>query len=95
MHEPDVDAFASRITLAQLRRWQAYWHVEPFGDEWRIAGRLWSLLRTAFGSEFDHASESKFMPNWREPVQTEDQLIAELAKIPQFAAQLRAQGKIE
>jgi hypothetical protein len=93
--EWNVDALAARITLDQLRRWMAYWHVEPFGDEWRRAGRMTTMIRCGMGEEFDPKRESKFMPNWREPVQTEEELIAEFAKIPAFAAQLRAQGKIK
>lgn len=39
---PDVDALAERLTPAQLRRWMAYYAVEPFGGgaDWQRAGTV-------------------------------------------------------
>jgi hypothetical protein len=94
MHEPDVDAFASRITIRTLAMWQGFWDVEPFGDEWRQVGRLMNVIRAMAGVDVKVEDEEKLMPNDRPPVQTEAEMIAELAKIPAFAEQLRAAGKI-
>lgn len=33
MGEPDLDAFAARITSGQLTEWQAYFAEEPWGEE--------------------------------------------------------------
>ena len=94
MNEPDVDAFASRITIRTLAMWQGFWDVEPFGDEWRQVCRLMNVVRAMAGVETKIEDEEKLMPNYLPPVQTEAEIVAELAKIPAFAAQLRAAGKI-
>ena len=88
--EWDVDGLKRRITVRQLKRWMAYWRVEPFGDEWRRTGRG-ALI--ACGAKIEADTEDKFLPSWREKPQTEAELIAELKKIPGFAKQLEAQGK--
>jgi hypothetical protein len=94
MNEPDVDAFASRLTMRSLAMWQGFYDVEPFGDEWRQSMRLANMIRAMAGADVKVEDEDKLMPNYRPPVQTEAEMIAELAKIPAFAEQLRAAGKI-
>jgi len=90
----DVDALGRRLTVDQVRRWWAYWRLEPFGDDWRRSARLSTFVRAAMGAEPKPKDEEVFMPTYRE-TQTEDEVIQELAKIPQFAEQLRKQGKIK
>lgn len=88
--EWDVDRLKKRITVRQLKRWMAYWRVEPFGDEWRRSGRA---ALVASGGRIEPDSEDKFLPSFREKQQTEAEMLAELKKIPQFKKQLEAQGK--
>lgn len=88
----DVDALAAAIPLRVLKGWMAYWAVEPFGDEWARTGKLAAVVAKAMGSEVDPAFEEKFLPSYRVPVQTEEQMIEELRKIPGFAAQLAEKG---
>jgi hypothetical protein len=95
MREPDIDALAGRLTMRQLAMWQGFWRVEPFGDEWRQTARLATVIKAMAGVDVKPGDEDKLMPNFRPPVQTEDEVVAELSKIPSFAAQLRAAGKIK
>lgn len=93
MHEPDIDAFSHRITLRQLAIWWAFWRVEPWGNEWRRTSRLVGRVRQAFGQSFTEDDEDQFMPGYRPRVQTDDEIEAELMKIPQFAEQMRNRSR--
>ena len=62
--------------------------VEPFGDDWARSGKLAAVMAAAQGAKVDPDFEEKFLPSYRAPVQTEEQLIAQLRRIPFFAAQL-------
>jgi hypothetical protein len=66
----------------------AFWRCEPFGDEWRRAGKLAAVM----GGTGDVEFEEKFLPSYRAPVQTEAEMIAELRKIPAFAEQMAEKG---
>ena len=67
----------------------AYWRVEPFGDQWRRAGRA---ALVASGGKVEPEAEEKFLPSYRARQMTEAEQIAELMSIPSFAEQLKAQG---
>ena len=83
-----MEALSRRISLRQLKWWAAYWMVEPFGDDWARSGKLAAVMAAAQGAKVDPDFEEKFLPSYRAPVQTEEQLIAQLRRIPFFAAQL-------
>ena len=83
-----MEALSKRISLRQLKWWAAYWMVEPFGDDWARSGKLAAVMAAAQGAKVDPDFESKFLPSYRAPVQTEEQLIEQLRRIPFFAAQL-------
>lgn len=87
-----MEALSKRISLRQLKWWAAYWMVEPFGDDWARSGKLAAVMAAAQGAKVDSDFEEKFLPSYRAPVQTNEQMIAELKKIPIFAAQLEAKG---
>ncbi len=70
----------------------AFWRVEPFGDEWARTGKLAAVTAAAQGSRVDSDFEEKFLPSYRAPVQTTEQMIAELRKIPAFAKQMAEKG---
>ncbi len=88
----DVDEWAKAIPLRVLKGWMAYWTLEPFGDEWARTGKLATVVAKSNGAEVDTEFESKFLPSYRAPVQTEADMIEELRKIPAFAAQLAEKG---
>ena len=88
----DVDALAAAIPLRVLKGWMAFWSVEPFGDDWARSGKLAAVMAKASGAEIDTEFEAKFLPSWRSPEQTEEEMIAELKKIPGFAEQLEQKG---
>lgn len=81
--EPDLDSLAERMTLRDVARWAAYWRVEPFGDDWRRTGRAALLTRGA-----KPELEEMFLPSYRAPEQTIDDIRSELAKIPAFKKQM-------
>jgi hypothetical protein len=70
----------------------AFWRVEPFGDEWARSGKLAAVTAAAQGAKVEPDFETKFLPSYRAPVQTTEQMIAELKKIPAFAAQMAKKG---
>lgn len=88
----DVEALSKRITLRQLKWWMAFWRVEPFGDEWARTGKLAAVAAAAQGAKVEPDFEEKFLPSYRAPVQTTEQMIAELRKIPAFAEQMARKG---
>lgn len=88
----DVDEWAKRIPLRVLRGWMAYWVLEPFGDEWARTGKLAAVTAEAQGHKLDPDFGDKFLPSYRAPVQTEEELKAQLRRIPFFAAQMEAKG---
>lgn len=88
----DVEAWKQKITLGQVRRWMAYWRVEPFGDQWRRAGRA---ALVASGGKVEPSAEEKFLPSYKAPEprqMSDEEQMAELMSIPAFAKQLKAQG---
>lgn len=91
MREPDVDALAERLTVKQIQMWRAYWRCEPFGDDWRRTGRATTLAMRTAGSSVELDFEENFLPSWKPPPvveQTDEEIAAELAKIPIFRKQM-------
>lgn len=64
----------------ELAEWEAYWLIEPWGDEWRQVARLTTALCTAWGSK--NLEEEMLMPSSRKPPQSKDAMMAELMKVP-------------
>jgi hypothetical protein len=87
-----VETLSKRISLRQLKWWAAYWMVEPFGDDWSRSGKLAAVMAAAQGAKVEPDFEEKFLPSYRSPVQTEEELKAQLRRIPFFAAQMEAKG---
>lgn len=88
----DVDEWAKRIPLRVLRGWMAYWVLEPFGDEWSRTGKLAAVMAEAQGHKLEPDFGDKFLPSYRAPVQTEEELKAQLRRIPFFARQMEEKG---
>ena len=80
---PNVEEWRHTVTIDQLRRWIAYYRIEPFGDEWRRSARAALIVAAAFGAKVEPESEEKFLPTY-DPmrVMTEAEIMAELMKIP-------------
>lgn len=91
----DVENWKKTITVRQLIKWQAYWRVEPFGDEWRRSARTALTCAAGFGAKPEAGSEDRFLPSYRQKEQTLDEMRAELMKIPAFAEQMLAQQEQE
>ena len=88
----DVEEWAKKIPLRVLKGWMAYWIVEPFGDEWARTGKLAAVVASAQGGNVEPDFEEKFLPSYRSPVQTEEELKAQLRRIPFFAKQMAEKG---
>lgn len=81
----DVESWSKKITTTQLKWWLAYYRVEPFGQAWRRAGRMVSLLGAMWSGRFSENAEETFLPTYRpDRPQTEEEMLAELAKSPLF-----------
>lgn len=87
-----METLSEQISLRQLKWWAAYWMVEPFGDDWSRSGKLAAVMAAAQGAKVEPDFEEKFLPSYRAPVQTEEQLKEQLRRIPFFAAQMEAKG---
>ena len=83
---PDVEEWKRTLTLDQLKRWLAYYRVEPFGQEWRRSARQTMFLAAAAGAQIKEDFEEMFLPTYdpSRPTQTEEEMLAELMKIPGF-----------
>lgn len=91
--EQTVHSLSARITLDQVKRWMAFYRIEPFGDDWRRTGRGVALTGASYTGNFDERLEERFLPTYRaNRPQTEDEMKAELMKVPAFRRQLEAKG---
>ncbi len=86
---PYPEKWKKRLTVRQLRKWMAFWRVEPFGDAWRMAARTSLTTAAGMGAEPDPEAEERFLPSYKEKQQTEDDIRRELMKIPAFREQMQ------
>lgn len=79
----DVERWKDELTLDQLKRWLAFYGVEPFGNDWRRTARLAVTLANAFGAKVPSDAEELFIPGYdpSRPTQTEEEMLRELAKL--------------
>jgi hypothetical protein len=79
----DVEGWKRELTLEQLKRWLAFYRVEPFGNDWRRTARLAVTMANAFGAKVSADAEEMFIPGFdpARPTQTEEEMLAELAKL--------------
>jgi hypothetical protein len=85
----DVEKLKRRITKRQLRKWMAFYLIEPWGQPWLAAGRMTSLIRSALTGKYDRHDEERFLvtyqlgDEYRSKVpKTESELADELASLP-------------
>lgn len=91
----DVENWKRSITLDQLKRWMAFYRVEPFGQDWRRAARATMFTVTAAGAKVQEDFEEMFLPTYdpSRPTQTEEEMLAELMKIPQIRKAARGDDR--
>lgn len=89
----DVEAWKKRITVGQVKRWMAYYMVDPWGSDWRRSGRAAFVTAQAMGAKIDEEAEEKFLPTYKRKEQTEEEMIAELRKIGIFRKQMDERSK--
>ena len=82
----NVEAWKREITLEQLKRWLAFYRIEPWGQSWRQAARQTMFTVTALGAKVREEFEDMFLPTYdpARPTQTEAEMLAELMKLPGF-----------
>jgi hypothetical protein len=69
--------------MSALRRWMAYYRVEPFGDEWGRTSLQTLLILKALGASVDPQFREMFLPSYDpERAMTEDEIHAEMMKTP-------------
>jgi hypothetical protein len=96
--EPDVDAFARRITARQFLEWVRYYRRHPWGDDWNRSARLAAVTAAAGGAKIGEDFFDSFLP-FADPEDEKDaetlerELVQTLKTIPQFREQLESQGK--
>ena len=88
----DVDALAATLPLRAAKQWMAYWQVEPFGDDWRRSGKLATVISGAIGGDLPADFEDRFLPSYRARMQTKEEMLDQLRKIPVFAEQMKEKG---
>jgi hypothetical protein len=71
------------VDAAELAEWEAFWTIEPWGDEWRQAARIATALCTAWGSK--NLKEEMLMPSHRKRQQSPGEMFAELQKLAESA----------
>lgn len=67
------------VDAAELAEWEAFWTIEPWGDEWRRTARLATALCTAWGCK--RLEEEMLMPSHRKRQQTKEEMLGELWKL--------------
>ena len=67
------------VDAAELAEWEAYWSIEPWGDEWRQVARLATALCTSWGAK--NLKEEMIMPSHRKREQTPAEMFAELGRL--------------
>jgi hypothetical protein len=84
-----VEKFKARISRRQLRRWMAFYLIEPWGQPWLQAGRMTSLIRSAFTGRFDRHDEERFLITYRagdeyrpKIARTDAEIAEQLASLP-------------
>lgn len=85
----NVERFKKQITRRQLRKWLAFYLVEPWGQPWLVAGRTTSLIRAGLTGRFDKHDEERFLITYREGDEhrskvplTDEELAAKLSALP-------------
>jgi hypothetical protein len=98
MGRPDVDRFAEELTANEFREWEAFWQIEPFGDDWRMAARAAIFTARSFGAKIDANTEDMFFPGFDpfEQKQTPEEMRATFEKIKarQNARVIKNHGKV-
>ena len=67
MCEPDVDALLRRMSSKKIAEWQAFWELEPFGDEWRQAGTVAAAALSPHVEKGRKVTAENFIPKPSEP----------------------------
>ena len=92
--EQTPGSLSARMTVEQLRVWMAFYRIEPFGQPWWRSARLAATVGAMWTGKYQEKVEETFMPTYREArPQSDQEMLAELMKAPQFRKQLEKQGR--
>ena len=82
----NVEHWKQEIALDQIHRWFAFYRIRPWGDDWRRTARLSMSFAAVMGAKVKDDAEDMFLPTYdpTRPMQTEEEMIRELMKIPGF-----------
>jgi hypothetical protein len=84
---PNVADLCRTLSVRQVRRWLAFYRLEPFGNEWRRIGRATALVCRALNAKVSEEFEDMFLPTYdpSRPTQTPEEMARELAKLKHLA----------
>lgn len=79
----DVEQIARTYSVRQIRRWCAFYRLEPFGNDWRRTAKQTAWIAGTLGAKLKEDFEETFMPSYdpSRPTQTPEEMAAELAKL--------------
>ena len=60
-----MESLKRRLSWESLKRWHAFYLVEPFGQEWSRSGRSTEIIRAAMQGGFDRNNEERFLPTYQ------------------------------
>lgn len=87
--EWDVEKLKEKIPRRVLRKWLAFYLLEPWGQPWLLAGRATSLIRASLTGRFDRHDEERFLITYREGDEhrskvpmTDEELAERMANLP-------------
>ena len=86
----NVEEWKQQITVEQLQRWMAHYrHDGGFGCEWKMMGRVTSLIRAALVGNYQKDDEIRFQLSYKagdeaKPLYplTREEIAERLARIP-------------
>jgi hypothetical protein len=78
-----VKRMLREVDSEELSEWAAFDQMYPLPDPWRQTARICRIIMAASGNYKRVPEEDVFIPASRRPVQTQEQMIAELMKLKQ------------
>lgn len=78
-----VKRLLQEVDSREMASWFAYDQLWPISDGWQQTARICRIIMAASGNYKKVPDEEVFIPSKRKPVQSQQQMIAELMKLQQ------------
>jgi hypothetical protein len=76
-----VKRLLQEVDSREMASWFAYDQLWPISDGWQQTARICRIIMAASGNYKKVPDEEVFIPSKRKPVQTQEQMFAELMKL--------------